>query len=191
MVIYSHQVNGDVRMDYRIEAKEAWTVAGYAKEISKVEGKEDFFGISRFWSGLTEEEINQLMSVTDGTIQGLLGVSDSNQEKQERFNYLIATRKSDKRTAASSLELIQIPKSDWAIVECVGAISAGVTALDDKQSVKPNALMQLKVKTSVPWEMGGSIENTQMPRIEFYPLGDMTAEEYKCELWIPIKTEKR
>ena len=187
MLIYSHHINGDETMNYKIEEKAAFAVGGYLKEMPKIEKNENFYEISHFWSNLTENKMNQLMSVTDGTIQGLLGISDSNKVQRESFNYLIGTSVKPRDIKMDSLDRIQFPVSDWAVVECVGAISAGVTALDDKQPFEPNALMKLKMQMSAPWNNNGLVENTELPRVELYPMGNMESEDYRCELWIPIK----
>ncbi|ALS02137.1 hypothetical protein ATZ33_12315 [Enterococcus silesiacus] len=177
-------------MNYRTEQKKAFIIAGYRQEMKKIEQDENFYEISNFWSNLTEATINQIMAVTDGTLQGLLGVSDSN-KSQEQFKYMIGTKKNPDQTTSNDLAETQFPASKWAIIECVGAILAGVKALDENQPFEPNVLMQLKQSTRAPWADEGIHENIEIPRIEFYPFGDMEAEDYKCELWIPIKDEKR
>lgn len=190
MVIYSYHMNGADTMNYRTEQKEAFIVTGYRQEMKKIEQDENFYEISNFWSDLTEEKINQLMAVTDGTLQGLLGVSDSN-KSQEQFKYMIGTKKNPAQTTSNDLAEVQFPASKWVVIECIGAISAGVKALDESQPFEPNALMKLKQSTRAPWVDGTFHENIEIPRVEFYPFGDMEAEDYKCELWIPIQDEKR
>lgn len=174
-------------MKYRVEQKAAFTVRGYTKEMVKIENDENFYEISRCWSNLTEAKINQLVSVSDGTVQGLLGVSDSNESQQEQFNYTIGTSVNYERSAKNGLNEHQLPASAWAVFECIGAISAGVKAIDENQPFELNNLMQLKQATHAPWSDELVFENTEIPRIEFYRLGNMEAADYQCELWIPIK----
>lgn len=187
MLIYSHHINGDETMNYKIEEKAAFAVGGYLQEMPKIEKNENFYEISQFWSNLTENNINQLLSVADGTVHGILGVSNSNKNQQDSFNYMIGTSAQPQKIDEDSLERIQFPKSDWVVFECIGAISAGVTAIDETQPFEPNNLMKLKLQTSAPWSENAVIENTELSRVECYPLGDMEAEDYRCELWIPIK----
>lgn len=189
MVIYSHHMNGDDPMNYKVEQKATFIVTGHKQEMTKIEQDENYYEISRFWSSLTEEKINRLMSVTDGTIQGLLGVSDSN-NSQRQFKYMIGTKTNQDKAILNDLAEIHFPASKWAIIECIGAISAGVKALEEHQAFEPNVLMQLKQSALSPWADESMCENIGIPRIELYPLGDMEAANYKCELWIPI-SEKR
>lgn len=174
-------------MNYKIQKKEAFGIVGYTQEMTKIEKNENFYEISQLWSNLTESKINQLMSVTDGTVLGLLGVSTVNKNQQNVFKYMIGASVQPQNINEESLEYIQFPKSDWAVYECIGAISAGVTAVEKNQLLEPNNLMKLKLQLSVPWSDNSVIENTELPRVEYYPLGNMEAEDYRCELWIPIK----
>lgn len=48
--------------------------------------------------------------------------------------------------------------------------------------------MQLKQSACPPWKDEMIFE---IPRIEFYPFGDMNADDYMCELWIPIRENKK
>ncbi|EOL50519.1 GyrI-like domain-containing protein [Enterococcus caccae] len=174
-------------MNYKIEKKEAFGVIGYTQEITKIEKNENFYEISQFWSNLTEHNMNQLMSVADGTVQGILGVSNSNKNQQDSFNYMIGTNAQPQEINKEPWVHIQFPKSDWAVFECIGAISAGVTAIDETQPFEPNNLMKLKLQKSALWSDDSVAENTELSRVECYPLGDMEAKDYRCELWIPIK----
>lgn len=187
MLIYSHHIKGDDTMNYRVEQKAAFTVRGYTKEMVKIKSNENFYEISHFWSNLTEAKINQLLSVSDGIVQGLLGVSDSNESQQEQFNYTIGTSVNHEGFAKNDLNDRYFPASAWAVFECIGAISAGVKAIAENQPFERNNLMQLKQNMQAPWTDEPVLENTEIPRIEFYPLGDMEAADYQCELWIPIK----
>ncbi len=153
MVIYSYHMNGADTMNYRTEQKEAFIIAGYTQEMKKIEQDENFYEISNVWSNLTEEKINQLMAVTDGTLQGLLGVSDSN-KSQRQYRYMIGMNKKQDQTTLDELAETQFPATKWVIFECIGAISAGVKALDKDQPFEPNVLMRLKQNTHAPWQMG-------------------------------------
>ena len=133
-------------MNYRAEQKTAFIVRGYTKEMIKVENSENFYGISDLWSNLTEAKINQLVSISEGTIQGLLGVSDSNKRQQKQFNYTIGSSVDHEGLAKNDLNDHKFPASNWAVFECIGAISAGVKAIDEKHPLELNNLMQLKKK---------------------------------------------
>ncbi|MGX7245579.1 GyrI-like domain-containing protein [Enterococcus quebecensis] len=174
-------------MDYQITKKAAFTITGYTKKMIKIEKNENFYDISRFWSNLTEEKITKLLSVSDGQIPALLGVSDNNRGEFSQFNYTIGVASNQGKVVKSELIETKFPESDWAIFECIGAISAGVEAIDEGQSFEPNVLMQLKNRTYSPWSDAAINENIAIPRVEFYPLGNMEAVDYRCELWVPIK----
>jgi AraC family transcriptional regulator len=36
------------------------------------------------------------------------------------------------------------------------------------------------------WFPNSGYENAELPTLEIYSEGDITADDYKCELWVPI-----
>ncbi|MBO0454813.1 MULTISPECIES: GyrI-like domain-containing protein [Enterococcus] len=156
-------------MNVHLQKKSAFKVVGFKKHFPVVEGKENFEEIASMWASLTPEMMGQLMTVSDGEINGFLGVSDEN--GQENFNYLIGTtsRIDDHEELAS----IDFPEAEWAKFECTGPI--------------PHAMMQLKKEIIYSWLPNSDYDQLPLPRFEIYFQGDMTSDSYKSELWLPVR----
>ncbi|MCA5012009.1 MULTISPECIES: GyrI-like domain-containing protein [unclassified Enterococcus] len=171
-------------MDYHIQQKPKFNLVGYQKTLGMIDHFEDYQGISAFWADLTEAKINQLLSETKEKTGGFYGVSDSNRQVAETFDYMISVSAQGEKEIAEELTSIQVVETSWAVFTCQGAIANAVSTFDAN---KPNHLMQLKNQLTAPWIAESLEENQQLPRIEYYPIGDMMSDEYRCELWIPLK----
>lgn len=156
-------------MNYQLETKPKFKVIGYLERFQTINNQENFGGISAMWRNLKPDQMTTLFSYSDGTIGGLLGVSDENQ--QVNFSYLIGT--SSQVEEAGNLTIIDFPEADWLLFSCEGAI--------------PDAMMSLKEKVLNGYLPTLPLEQLQLPRIEVYLQGDMTATTYLSELWIPVK----
>ncbi|GGD00423.1 GyrI-like domain-containing protein [Enterococcus wangshanyuanii] len=171
-------------MDFHIQQKPKFNLVGYQKTLNRIDHFEDYQGISAFWAKLTEAKINQLLSETKEKMGGFYGVSDSNRQISSTFDYMISVKAQEKKEIAEELMSIQVVQSSWAVFTCQGAIANAVSTISENE---PNHLMQLKNQLAAPWRGDSLEENQQLPRIEYYPIGDMMSDEYRCELWIPLK----
>lgn len=165
-------VKGDVNMNYRIENKDGFTVVGIKERMVTVNGNENFDCITEMWAGLTEEQAGQILSLSNGKIEGLIGVSANNNGVE--FDYYIAAT-TDIRSD-SSMSILEIPASTWAIFECVGAL--------------PNSITDVWKRIFTEWFPSSGYENADSPCLEIYSDGDTTSNEYKCEIWLPITKSK-
>ncbi|OJG97903.1 hypothetical protein RV18_GL003917 [Enterococcus termitis] len=177
-------MEGDGTMDFRIEKKENIALIGYQKTINRIDYKENYQEISACWVALTEEKVEQLLTVAAEKTAGFYGVSDSNQPQLSVFNYMIGVKRHEAKDALKILTSIHLPESSWAVYTCEGAIAQAVSTSDTDQL---NNLMKRKNQLKAPWQFEAMQENRALPRIEYYPLGDMMSNAYVCELWIPIK----
>lgn len=150
--------------------KAAFRVIGFIEEFTAANNGENFEDIAKMWRNLTPDMMAKLLAVTDGTTNGLLGISD--ERGQPTFNYLIGT------TSAVTQELdglneINFPEADWLVFNCSGPI--------------PNAMISLKNTTLLEWFPCSEYEQLPLPRMEVYLQGDMLSNSYQSELWIPVK----
>lgn len=51
----------------------------------------------------------------------------------------------------------------------------------------PQAIQQVWKRIYAEWLPASGYEHTGMPELEVYPEGNNTAEDYRCEVWIPVK----
>jgi len=65
-----------------------------------------------------------------------------------------------------------VPKCTWAVFECVGAM--------------PNAIQELQKRIITEWLPTSGYEYANAPDIEVYSEGDQQADNYRCEVWLPI-----
>ena len=89
----------------------------------------------------------------------------------ETFDYYIAVA-SDNETPSGMVDAI-VPDSKWAIFESVGAL--------------PDALQDLQRRIITEWLPSSGYEYANAPDIEVYSEGNQQSEEYRCEVWLPIK----
>jgi len=155
-------------MNYRIEKRDSFKIVG-AKEHFTGGIDESFAKVPEFWfktnqSGLTEK-ICPLMN-TD--IKGIMGVSTCSSAQD--FDYYIAVA-TNAATPAGMSEFT-VPASTWAIFECVGAM--------------PAAIQNLQKRIVSEWLPSSGYEYANAPDIELYFEGDTRAEDYKCEVWVPV-----
>ena len=161
-------VKGDINLSYRIEDKQNFTVIGLKERMNTVNGNEDFNRITEMWAKLTEEQASKILSLSNSKINGLIGVSANNNGNE--FDYYIAT--TTDVSNEDNLIKLEIPVSTWAIFGCVGAL--------------PNSIIEVWKRIFTEWFPSSGYENSDLPCIEVYSDGDMTSDDYKCELWLPI-----
>jgi AraC family transcriptional regulator len=165
-------VRGDVQMNYRIEERGAFCLAGIREKMAMVGGEENFRRITELWAGLTGDNAGRIMSVSNGLMDGLVGASANHDG--ESFDYYIAATVDD--NVETDFELLHVPATTWAIFESVGAL--------------PDAIVNVWRRIFSEWFPTSGYENAELPTLEIYSEGDTTADDYKCELWVPIAKRK-
>lgn len=165
-------VKGDVSMDYRIEEKQGFNVVGIKERMKAVNGNEDFDRITEMWAELNEEQASKISSFSNGKIAGLIGVSANNNGNE--YDYYIAATTDISHDKV--LDILEIPGTKWAIFDCIGAL--------------PNSIVEVWKRIFTEWFPLSGYENADLPCLEVYADGDMSASDYKCELWLPIKKVK-
>jgi predicted transcriptional regulator YdeE len=92
-------------------------------------------------------------------------------DKDVDFSYMIAS-KADVTSPAEGFALSTIPATTWAIFTSVGSI--------------PGAIQNMFGRIYQEWFPATGYEHSGAPEMEVYLPGDITAEDYRCEVWIPI-----
>jgi AraC family transcriptional regulator len=161
-------VRGDVQMNYRIEEKGEFTIAGIKERMTMVAGEENFKRITELWANLSGDDAGKIMSLSDGFIEGLIGVSANHDG--ESFDYYIAATTGG--NTETDLPTLCVRAATWAVFESVGAL--------------PDAIVGVWRRIFSEWFPNSGYENAELPTLEIYSEGDITADDYKCELWVPI-----
>lgn len=163
-------LKGDKDMDYRIVDQEAFTVVGKSVQVTCRDG-ENQRQIPKFWEECHRDGTTSRLGAIcpDGN---LLGICLDMQPNQEDFSYMIGCR-SDRTPEDQDLITRIVPVSTWAVFTSVGPM--------------PGAIQSVFGRIYQEWFPSTGYEHSAGPEMEVYPPGDTTAEDYRCEVWIPVK----
>lgn len=162
-------IKGEAEMNYRIEKKDAFRIVG-PKIHCKLDVEQNFEEIPLFWQKTAQSgAIPRLCTLMDSEPAGILGVSSCMNGKD--FDYYIAAAST--KSAPEDMEEYLVPACTWAIFTCVGPM--------------PSAIQTLQKRIVSEWLPGSGYEYANAPDIEVYFEGDQQAEDYRCEVWLPVE----
>lgn len=162
-------IKGVNAMNYKILKKEEMHIIGFRKWFS-TENDGQLEEIPKMWDSLTDDLKQRItaLSNNDGVVGLCADMYDGG------FDYWIGCM-SDKE-CPEDLEEITIPASSWAVFEVIGSMRP-----------LPNAMQDIWKRIYSEWLPNSVYEHAMLPEIEFYSSGDMMADDYKSEIWIPVK----
>ena len=150
-------------MNYKIEAMDAFTVAGVEQEFHMDSSTQE---IPKFWAefnakGLCSQVIPMFGVCFDGDAEG-------------NFPYLIGEALQPGKKAPEGMVTREIPAHLWARFACAGAL--------------PAAIQNVTRQIYSEWlPTNGVYEAAQNIEIEMYTEGDIASPDYYSEVWIPVK----
>lgn len=156
-------------MDYKIIKKEEFKVTGVSKRISTDNG-ENLKLIPNFWCEINENGICEKLNKSAGDL-GYLGICYDFDSEQKKLSYMIAVE-GEHVEGLENCEVLNIPSQTWAVFESIGPM--------------PDAIQKVWSKIYSEWFPATKYEHAGGPEIEVYLQGDLDAEDYKCEVWIPV-----
>ncbi|MFT4145855.1 MAG: AraC family transcriptional regulator [Mobilitalea sp.] len=162
-ITFSLSIKGAVEMNYRIEQKDPFTIVGVTQRFSHVEGLGD--NIGKMWRETPPETIGQIAGLGDG----LVGVYSGMYEDNTTDYYIAAITEKECPTSMSKLEILA---HTWAIFEITGPM--------------PTAMADIWGRIFSEWFPTSGYEHAEAPEIEWYSNGDLSASDYKSEIWIPV-----
>lgn len=158
------KLEGGNVMDYRIEAKEAFTVIGAVREFNN---DTSYLEIPKFWG-------EHFQSGNGKYVCGMFGICFDSSEDCKNFNYMIADSAAGKGKLPDEFTTKEIPAKTWAVFPVKGAM--------------PTALQDVNTRIWSEWlpncreyELDGDIN------IEMYSDGDTNSADYYSEIWVPVK----
>lgn len=168
-------LKGGNSMNYTIVSKESFTVLEKVEQ-HMVANKQNQNTIPDFWDRVHK----------DGTIETLLKYASdrsyifgicygSGHTDCERFDYGIAVQCASDTIAPEGYRVNTIPARTWVVSECVGAM--------------PDAIQQLWHEICSEFFPTSDYKLTYEMDIEAYPAGNMTASDYRSQIWVPIAHE--
>lgn len=168
-ISFQLSLKGDKDMDYKLVQKKAFQVIGKALTVS-TKNQEQLQKIPQFWDEYEANGIVAKISSVDPN-QPLLGICMDFEHDKEQFSYMIAIEDIQNSTK-TELETREIPASTWAVFTSVGPM--------------PHAIQKVWHRIFQEWFPATGFEHADAPELEVYPPGNGSAEDYQCEVWIPI-----
>ncbi len=162
-------IKGEAEMNYRIEKRDAFRIIG-VKEHYELNVEENFTQVPVFWAKTMQSgAFGQILGLLNQEPKGILGVSSCIIGKD--FDYYIAAP-SDMAVPVG-LEEYTVPACTWAIFTCIGPM--------------PTAIQALQKRIVGEWLPSSGYEYANAPDIEVYFEGNQQAEDYQCEVWLPVE----
>lgn len=162
-------IKGVNAMNYRIVKKDEMHIIGFKKWFS-TENDSQLTEIPKMWDSVTDELRQQIVDLSNN--DGVVGLCADMYDGG--FDYWIGCM-SDK-ACPDNLEEITIPASYWAVFEVIGSMRP-----------LPNPMQDIWKRIYSEWLPNSGYQHAMIPEIEYYSSGDMMAEDYRSEIWIPIK----
>ena len=162
-------IKGVNAMNYKILKKDEMRIIGFKKWFS-TENNGQMKEIPRMWDSVSDEMKKKMTALSNR--DGAVGVCAD--MYAGGFDYWIGCT-SDKE-CPEDLEEITIPASSWAVFEIIGPIRP-----------LPNAMQDIWKRIYSEWLPNSGYEHAMLPEIEFYSSGNMMADDYQSEIWIPVK----
>jgi AraC family transcriptional regulator len=162
-------LKGDKDMDYKIIEKEAFQVVGKAKRISTEDGV-NFKQIPEFWQDFMKDKSEERLASYNKT-NTCLGICLDMEMEKEQFVYMIAVE-SERVSDSNEFITKTIPASTWAVFTSVGPM--------------PTAIQKVWGRIWQEWFPATGYEHAGTADLEVYLPGDTHADDYQCEVWIPI-----
>ncbi|MBC1475911.1 AraC family transcriptional regulator [Listeria grandensis] len=159
-------------MEYKMIGREKFQVVGVKKVISFREGQ-NLVEIPKFWEQVwadgTMDQLERLANKEVANYMGICHIPEELKPKQE-MNYWIVTEYAGE--APEGMDVFEVPKFQWAVFRSVGAL--------------PEAIQQTWQNIFAEWLLTSGYKHASGPEIEVYGPGDSKADDYECEVWIPV-----
>lgn len=166
-ISFQLSLKGDAEMEYRIVEKGAYRAIGTFIQTSTCEGQ-NLVEISAFWRRANADgTARRLVEAAPG--KDLLGICTNMDDGSETLDYWIAAESEEE---AEGWDTLEIPAATWAVFPTVGPM--------------PGAIQKTWQRIFQEWFPSTGYEHAGGVEIEVYPEGDTNAEDYRCEVWVPI-----
>lgn len=162
-------LKGEQDMDYRLVERTGFSVVGKVCRVSTRDGAQ-LERIPAFWREC-EQDGSCAWLCSQGKTE-LLGIGLNMDHANEQYDYMIAVE-GDKADGRGDLLVQEIPAATWAVFTAVGPV--------------PAAIQGVWQRIYQEWFPATGYEHAGTAELEVYPLGNIGAADYRCEVWIPIR----
>lgn len=168
-------MKGGEIMDYRIEKSKAFKVIE-KREVHSISEGANNRTIPEFWERARKDGTTDKLLSASADKEYIFGICYNNPHKNEStFEYSIAVKYDGTSQVPEGFSVNEIPERTWAVFPCKGAM--------------PEAIQTLWHRICSEFFPSSSYEPTYEFDIEAYTGGEMTAQDYKSEIRVPVKTE--
>lgn len=160
--------------NYKIVKKDAFTVLEKVEQHT-VDNDKNKNTIPEFWTRNWQDgTVKTLLGNMSGS-KDLLGICYNNQSKYsgKLFDYAIGCTCAPDVEVPEGYRMNTIPARTWAVFDCVGPM--------------PQAIQEAWHTIVSEFVPSCEYELTYEFDIEAYSAGNMTGEDYKSEIWVPIR----
>ncbi len=167
-IIFHISIKGDVKMDYRIEKKDAFRIIG-VKTALYGDMEKNFQIVPEFWLKVSQaDSIPAMLPLMNGEPNALLGVSANIGEEAEYYIAVPSDRPLPQERP--DFAAYTVPACTWAVFPGRGAM--------------PGAIQELEKRIITEWLPASGYEYANAPDIEVYLTGDPQDSEF--EVWLPV-----
>lgn len=169
-------LKGGSIMDYKIVKKDAFKVVEKVETHSIVDS-ENKNTIPDFWTrSHADGTVKTLIDLTnDDTF--IFGICYGNSPTDSKtFDYAIAAACDDNCKVPEGFRINEIPVRTWAVFKCIGKM--------------PEAIQETWHKICAEFFPIANFKPTYEMDIEAYSKGNMTANDYYSEIWVPVIENK-
>ncbi|WP_434297736.1 AraC family transcriptional regulator [Clostridium sporogenes] len=175
-ISFQISIKGECEIIYRIVEKEAFKVFGIGFETTRINDaayKEIPEFINKIFKDGTHDRINQVLGNSKGSL--LYGFHYDFKENGTR-KYMMGYEM-PRTEISDEFTILQVPKLTWAVFEGYG-------------DMPDNLIIQhIWRRIYSEWFPSSGFEQVEGPCIEKNFWANKKHDEYKCEVWIPVKTK--
>ncbi|MDR1540688.1 MAG: AraC family transcriptional regulator [Clostridiales bacterium] len=168
-IAFALTLKGVISMNYRIEEKKAFTAIG-VKRFFTFENGDNFKQIPKMWEEIQKnaELSKKLIELNDVEPAGVIGLCADMYDNG--MDYWVAVASTAARP--EGLDSIDVSACTFAVFEARGSL--------------PGSIQDVFKRIYSEWFPSSGYEHAIAPEIEWYSDGDMNADDYLCEAWIPV-----
>lgn len=162
-------IKGVEAMNYCVKELEEFRLVGFKEKMS-MENEKNFKRIPEFWNeSFSQGKCQKMLAFNDKKELSCMGVCANADDKG--FDYYIAT--GSDRAIPEDMDELLVPGGTYVIFECVGRM--------------PEGQQKVWKRIFTEWFPNSGYEMTDGPQLEWYSEGDAASEEYRSEIWIPVR----
>lgn len=171
-------IKGGEEMDYCIEKESRMSFIGFKWNIKDEEGYKECPKCWDVFSDNIMSKINDGSAISAAIKKYMIGAYAICKAKDNNtFDYYICG-KCDRNTKVEGLEVVELDDSLWAKFKCCGPLPGALQAVNTK-------IWNDWIPNNTKYKLNGNID------IEYYSDGDVNSEDYKSEIWLPVKEQNK